>query len=87
MTFFILVPFSVLRSVWLRGMVVCGKAVLAVIGGGLWCLAVWWLVAWSDLAPLPCRFFGGQVVLGDWRSAAVQIFRRKISQQVSKNPV
>ena len=29
-------PFSVLRSVWLRGMVEGGKAVPVVIGGGLW---------------------------------------------------
>lgn len=92
-------PFPVLLSVAPSGMLEGGKAVPVVIGGGLWFsvrrLAVWrsvlaaggwWLVAWSDLAPLPCRFFGDQVALSDRRSAAAQTFRRKISRQVFKNP-
>lgn len=91
MTFSFLVPFPVLRSVVPSGMLEGGKAVPVVIGGGLWFsvrrLAVWWLVAWSDLDPLPCRFFGGQVALSDWRSAAVQTFRRKISRQVFKKSI
>lgn len=36
MTFPLLVPFPMLRSVWLRGMVEGGKAVPVVIGVGLW---------------------------------------------------
>ena len=78
MTFFFLTPFPVLRSVNPSGMLEGGKAVPVVIGYGLW------LVAWSDLAPLTCRFFGGQVALSDWRSATIQSFRRKNSRQVSK---
>ena len=45
MTFFLLVPFPVLRSFAPSGMLEGGKAVPVVIGGGLWFslrrLAVW----------------------------------------------